>query len=220
MPREPLDPARTHQAALVRAPVDRESRSSSERMSQDQPAAPALLPRIARGDAEAVRECLARYGPLVWSVARKLWRDVGTLEDLVQEIFVDVWKSAARYDPAQASEATFIATIARRRAIDRRRREQRAAPTESLDAKARDFGADDAALEAVDIGDEAGRARAALTLLGSEQRRVILLSVVEGLTHQEIATSTGMPLGTVKSYIRRGLDKLAQHLRVPLGGGA
>ncbi len=179
-----------------------------------------LLPRVARGDAAAVSQCLARYGPLVWSVARKLCRDVNAIEDLVQEIFIDVWKSAGRYDPAQASEATFIATIARRRVIDRRRRSARSREVESLEPVRTEMGAHDAGLEEVDVGDEASLARRALQRLGPEQRRVILMSVVDGLTHQEIAASTGLPLGTVKSHIRRGLDRAAQFLRAPEGGEA
>ncbi len=170
-----------------------------------------LLPRIARGDAHAVQECLERFGPLVWSLARKLMRDVATVEDLVQEIFIEVWKSAGRYDAARASEATFIATIARRRVIDRRRRISRAPGEEVIEDGMR--GGDDPGLEMVEVRDEARRAHEALERLQPERRKVILMSVVDGLTHQEIATVTGMPLGTVKSHIRRGLDEAAQLLR-------
>jgi RNA polymerase sigma-70 factor (ECF subfamily) len=65
-----------------------------------------LLPRVARGEADAVEACIARYSPLVWTLARRLSRDLTALEDLVQEIFIDIWKSAGRFDPGQASEAT------------------------------------------------------------------------------------------------------------------
>lgn len=154
---------------------------------------------------------MTRYAPLVWSLAKKLSRDATTLEELVQEIFVDVWKSAGRFDPGKASEATFIAMIARRRVIDRQRRFARSGEAqELLESSA---GAEDAALEAVDLRDEADRAGAALSRLKPEQRKLILMSVVEGLTHEEIATATGMPLGTIKSHIRRGLDRAAQLLR-------
>lgn len=176
-----------------------------------------LLPRIARGDGAAVQECMERYGPLVWSLARKLMRDVATVEDLVQEIFIEIWKSAGRYDATKASEATFIATIARRRVIDRRRRISRMPAHEVIEEESR--GGEDEALEHVDIRDEARRAHRALERLQPERRQVILLSVVDGLTHQEIATQTGMPLGTVKSHIRRGLDEAAQLLRSPATEG-
>ena len=84
-----------------------------------------VLHRVAAGDRAAVRECLARYGGLVWSLVRRSTSDAAEAEDAVQEIFVDVWQSASRFDPAVASEATFIAMIARRRLIDRARRRNR-----------------------------------------------------------------------------------------------
>lgn len=184
-------------------------------MTEPSPKRDALLVRIARGDADAVSACLERYGAMVWSVVRKAWKDFSTIEDLVQEIFIDVWKSAGRFDPEKASEATFIATIARRRVIDRRRRMGRAPEHELIEQN--EVGQEDAELSRVDLGDEAQLAREALADLKPDQRRVILMSVVDGLTHHEIATATGIPLGTVKSHIRRGLDQAAQKLRSARG---
>ena len=86
-------------------------------------AVPSLLARVGAGDAGAVREVLSRYGGLVWSIAKRF--EPSEAEDAVQEIFLDLWKSAGRYDAALGSEATFIATIARRRLIDRRRTRRR-----------------------------------------------------------------------------------------------
>jgi RNA polymerase sigma-70 factor (ECF subfamily) len=185
-------------------------------VTEPTPEADPLLVRIACGDADAVGACLKRYGPLVWSVVSKAWKDAATIEDLVQEIFIDVWKSAGRFDPAKASEATFIATIARRRVIDRRRRLGRAPELELIEDH--EVSQEDAGLSNVDLGDEAQLAREALIDLKPDQRRVILMSVVDGLTHNEIATATGIPLGTVKSHIRRGLDQAAQKLRSARGG--
>lgn len=190
-------------------------RRAMPRMTQPNTDCDSLLLRIARGDGDAVSECLDRYGPLVWSVAKRIWDDVATIEDIVQEVFIDVWKSAERFDPAKASEATFIATIARRRVIDRRRRVGRAPVHEQVDETS--ASAEDAGIEGVDLVDEARVARAALAALKPDQRRVILMSVVEGLTHPEIATATGLPLGTIKSHIRRGLDQAAQRLRAARG---
>ena len=175
-----------------------------------------LLVRIAAGDASAVSACLDRFGPIVWSVVSKAWNDFSTIEDLVQEIFIEVWKKADRFDPERASEATFIATIARRRVIDRRRRLGRAPEQEGIEHA--EVEHEDADLARVDLGDEAQLAREALADLKPDQRRVILMSVVDGLTHSEIATKTGIPLGTVKSHIRRGLDQAAQKLRSARGG--
>lgn len=189
----------------------RNRRDQPEASRMTQPSAQPLLSRIAAGDGAAVKECLDRYGALVWSVVRKAWVDVATVEDLVQEIFIEVWSSAERFDPERASEATFIATIARRRVIDRRRRVGRRPDFESVEDV--EVGIEDDALSSVDVGDDARQARAALDELRPEQRKVILMSVVEGLTHPEIASATGLPLGTVKSHIRRGLEHTAKRLR-------
>src|SRR5215813_5986353 len=99
-----------------------------------QPAQPApelaLLARVASGDRGAVRDCIARYGGLVWSIARRF--EGADAEDAVQEIFLDLWKSAARFDPRIASESAFVAMITRRRLIDRRRTRRRRPTTETI----------------------------------------------------------------------------------------
>lgn len=182
-----------------------------DRMTEIRAQAPPLLPRVARGEADAVEACIARYSPLVWTLARRLSRDMSSIEDLVQEIFIDIWKSAGRFDPGQASEATFIAVIARRRVIDRQRQIARTAVHESVDETS--VSQHEAGYSEVDLGDEARRAQEVLAKLKPEQRRVILMSVVDGLTHQEISSRTNIPLGTVKSHIRRGIEQTAQTLR-------
>src|SRR5678816_3425476 len=92
-----------------------------------------LLGRVAAGVPGAVDECIARYGGLVWTLARRFSSNSADAEDATQEIFLDLWRSAARFDPIAASETTFVALIARRRLIDRRRRRQRRGDTEPLD---------------------------------------------------------------------------------------
>ncbi|MDF1836313.1 MAG: sigma-70 family RNA polymerase sigma factor, partial [Planctomycetota bacterium] len=121
-------------------------------------------------------------------------------------------------DPDKASETTFITTIARRRMIDRQRRQGSALRTEPVDDLP--IGVEDAGLESIDVGDEASVVHRALESLKPDQRRVILMSVVEGLTHPEISEATGIPLGTVKSHIRRGLNDAAQILRSQEKGGS
>jgi len=179
--------------------------------SSSQSTLPNLLPRIAAGDEAAVNECIERYSPLVWGIARKFWSDMATLDDLVQEIFIDLWKSAGRFDPAKAKESTFVTVIARRRMIDRSRKRGNAPKSEPIDELP--IEVEDAGLEAVDNRDEASLVHTALRQLKPDQRSVILMSVVQGLTHPEISASTGIPLGTVKSHIRRGLTQTAQFLR-------
>jgi len=159
---------------------------------------PVLLPRIANGDKTAVRECIARYGGLIWSLARRL--SPNDAEDAVQEIFVDLWKSAARFDPNAGTEVTFIATIARRRLIDRRRKVRRDPRTEMLSDALPMEGTMPA-----EVGAEANFAARAVSQLRPEQRQVLVLTACHGLTHEEVAAATGMPLGTVKAHARRGL---------------
>jgi RNA polymerase sigma-70 factor (ECF subfamily) len=168
-----------------------------------------LLPRIAAGDERAVSECVARYGALVWSLVRR-WSPDGTdAEDAVQEIFVDLWRTAARYDTARTSEAGWVAMVARRRLIDRARRRTRQ-PVLAEWPEAFDV-ADDSERD-VDREMRAEQARAVLRELPAAQRQMLELSLVHGKTHDEIARETATPLGTVKSHIRRGLQRARELL--------
>lgn len=161
------------------------------------PVAPSLLARVATGDRDAMRECLARFGGLVWSIARRF--EPADAEDAVQEIFVDLWKSAGRFDARVASDTVFVAMIARRRLIDRRRtRGRRPTATAEMPQLV------DSASQP-DTCAEAAQAARALDQLRPEQRQVLLLATCHGLSHGEIAAQTGMPLGTVKAHVRRGL---------------
>jgi RNA polymerase sigma factor (sigma-70 family) len=163
----------------------------------------AILKRIADGDPTAVQDCLTRYGGLVWSLARKMLRNSDDAEDAVQEIFVDVWKNAERFDESKASETTFIAMIARRRLIDKIRYSTRRISADSLDdVLLEPFTRADKTLE---LSMEAEQAAEAMRSLRPEQQQVLRLSIVQGMSHQEISEATGLPLGTVKTHARRGL---------------
>jgi RNA polymerase sigma-70 factor, ECF subfamily len=141
-------------------------------------------------------------------------RDSDDVEDAVQEIFTDIWKNAGRFDESQSSEITFIAMIAKRRLIDRIRfMNRRISPDSIEDMLAEPAGRD---LETMQNGVEAGEAAKALKVLRPEQRQVLLLSIVQGMSHQEISEATGMPLGTVKTHARRGLIEVRAFLG--LGG--
>lgn len=163
-----------------------------------------LLERVGSGDKSAVPLLLDKYGPLVWSIAR---RQVGAeaAEDVVQEVFIQIWKHADRYDPERASEATYITTIARRRLIDQRRKIGRQPSIEELQE---DTGSADDSLERVDLGDDARIAALAMAQLKPEQQKVLKLSIVDGLSHTQIAELTHLPLGTVKSHARRGIERV------------
>ena len=180
-----------------------------------------VLEQIARGDRAGVAACIDEFGALVWSLARRLSPDPGEAEDAVQEIFVDIWKNAARYDPQKGSAKMFIATIARRRLIDRLRRRARRpvlASIEELDLVA--FAEPGTQGE---ICVESERAAAAVGELSSTQQLVIKLAVFHGLSHGDIAGKTGLPLGTVKTQLRRGMIRVREVLGVSpvatAGGG-
>jgi len=166
---------------------------------------PSILHRVARGDPGAIQECMDRFGGLVWSLARRLCPDPTDAEDAVQEIFIDLWKSAARFDESIASETTFVAMIARRRLIDRGRRRQRRPEVAAIPET---IAADRPERDPTEIREEARMAAKAFERLRPEQRRVLQLAIQYGCSHEQIATTTGLPLGTVKTHARRGLIRL------------
>lgn len=170
----------------------------------------AILERIAEGDKNAVQDCMDAYGGLVWSLARRMLANPDDAEDATQEIFIDIWKNAGRFDAAQASETTFVAMIARRRLIDRMRRTQRQPNMDSLD----DILVEPSGNYHHQIQScvEAKEAAEAMNSLRPEQRQVLMLSIFQGLSHQEIANLTGMPVGTVKTHARRGLIQIRELL--------
>ena len=170
-----------------------------------------LLQRVAAGDTQAVAACVDQFGGLVWSLARRLLGRPSDAEDAVQEVFIELWKNASRFDPAIASEATFVAMIARRRLIDRRRREVRRPESESV-ALEDVLIATDSEQANFELQDEAARAAAALEQLKPEQQSVLRLAVCHGWPHQLIADRLGLPLGTVKTHVRRGLIRIREEL--------
>lgn len=172
-----------------------------------------LLQKVAAGDTAAVAACVDTYGGLIWSLARRFLVRTSEAEDAVQEVFIEIWKNAARFDPSVASETTFVAMIARRRLIDRRRRDARRPAADSTPVEELSIaGPDD--LDEIEIRDEASHAAAAMKQLKPDQRRVLKLSVCQGWPHQLIAERLGMPLGTVKTHVRRGLIRLREELQV------
>ncbi|MEO1007154.1 MAG: sigma-70 family RNA polymerase sigma factor [Planctomycetota bacterium] len=183
-----------------------------------------VLPLVARGEAGAADALLERYGGLVWSLACRMTATREEAEDAVQEIFVEVVRSSRRFDPAVAGEATFVAMIARRRLVDHLRRRSRRIDAEPLAELHESDGsiAGGVALPDEDhrqhLSEEARRALAAMDRLSDAQRHVILLSAYRGLSHERIAAATGMPLGTVKAHIRRGMLRLRELLGAESAG--
>lgn len=169
-----------------------------------------ILERVAKGETGAVQECIDRYGPLVYALARSFGRDVHAIEDAVQETFLQLWQVAPRFDPSRSNEATFVAMIARRRLIDLRRRAEKHGGQEEIDEAMTPPAPDHT--EHAELCDDATRAKSALGELRPDQKRVLELSIYEGLSHSEIAVRTGMPLGTVKTHARRGLERVRELL--------
>ena len=168
-----------------------------------------VLPKVAAGDERAVQECIDLYGGLIWSIARRLLRNGHDAEDAVQQVFVELWKSADRFDPRLSSEKNFVAMVARRHLITRLRKVMRQ-PEQVALAPEIDLPGDTA--DSVERTTEAKLAAEALKQLKPEQKRMIELSVYYGMSHGEIAEVTQSPIGTVKSHIRRGLSTVRERL--------
>jgi RNA polymerase sigma-70 factor (ECF subfamily) len=173
-----------------------------------------LLPEIAAGKPGAVEACVDRYGPGIWAQVRRSCRNHAEAEDVCQDIFVDIWRHAERYDASLASEWTFVMTITRRRLIDGfRRAGRRLKPLgdgESAMAgvSCGKAGPDEVAL----VSEDARLAVRGLNHLSEIQRHVLEESIFAGKKYPEIAQELELPLGTVKTHARRGLIKLRKHL--------
>lgn len=176
------------------------------------PAEPVLL-AVARGDRAGVRRCIEKYAPLIWSMARRMSMSSADAEDAVQEIFLDLWRYASRFDPTVGSEKVFVSVLARRRLIERVRHMQRRLAVEQPLEEGYLSQLASSSLAENDV--EIAEARRILAQLPIPHQEAISLSLVEGLSHGEIAIRLGWPLGTVKTVIRRGILRLKDLIRDP-----
>lgn len=163
-----------------------------------------LLERLAGGDKSALAELYDSHAGLINGLTLRILRDAAEAEDVVQEVFLQVWRQAERYDPARGTPEAWLSTIARTRALDRLRR--RAARREDADDGAAPVSARAPQIEA------ALAVRTALRALSDDQRRAVELAYYGGLTHTEIAQALGAPLGTIKTRIRAALLRLRETL--------
>jgi len=183
--------------------------ASSARTTADDQAA---LERMARGDQAGLAEMYDRHGRLVYSLALRIVRDRGDAEDVTQDVFVQAWRQASRFDTTRGNVAAWLLTMARSRAIDliRRRRVRPQPGADDMVMETKDASpAPDVQFEWVQRAEVIQEAMGALPLL---QRLAIELAFFEGLTQAEIAEQLEVPLGTVKTRIRQGLLKLRDRL--------
>lgn len=170
-----------------------------------------LLQRIAeRADPAAFRELYEAYGPRVKAYMMRQGADAGTAEDLAQETLLTVWRKAALYAGDKGSMTTWVFAIARNLRIDRLRREM---PWQELpEGRLAEASSEPLPDEAMAEKERQERVQAALAGLPPEQKDVVTLAYLEGLSHSEIAERLGLPLGTVKSRMRIAYQKIRQAL--------
>jgi len=173
-----------------------------------------LMARIERRDAAALEVMYDRYGGLIFTLGMRILHDRSEAEELVSDVFLEIWRASSRYDAARGAPMTYLVTLARSRAIDRRRSAgSKGRSTVSAGAVPETAsGAPDPPASAV-LEENAQRVRLAMNQLDPVFREAVELAFFDGLTHTEVAERLDKPLGTVKTYIRQGLIRLRDCLR-------
>ena len=163
-----------------------------------------LAARLRKGDPDALAEAHRTYGPMVLGYLRRALRDPATAEDVHQEVFLEVWRRGSGYDPDRSSLGTWIMLIARSRAIDHLRRRI----PEPIDPQSPRAGDPEDPSASPDLLVERWAMAVHLARLPQEEARILRMRFHDGLSQTEIAERTGIPLGTVKTYMVRGLRRL------------
>ena len=165
-----------------------------------------ILARIAAGENGSFELLIEKYGNLVWSIGKKFLYRQSDLEDAVQEVFIAIWKSADKYDASKAKEITFVSMIARRRFIDHLRKISKHKILESIDDdnSGHQLYKESLLNESTDLQ----LVKNAIQSLDIYDQELLNLSVYQGYSHSEISKLLNIPLGTVKTRIRRNLIKL------------
>ncbi|AUS81934.1 RNA polymerase subunit sigma [Actinoalloteichus sp. AHMU CJ021] len=184
------------------------------RPDQDAPTAEQLMVRVARGDETAFGQLFDLLSGPVLSLVRTVLRDPAQSEEVAQEVLVELWRTAPRYDPALGSATTWALTMAHRRAVDRVRSEQSATDRESRVGRLDERRPFDEVAETVAIRLEQAQVRRCVSTLTSLQRESVLLAFYRGHTYRQVAELLGAPLGTVKTRMRDALIRLRDCLGV------
>jgi len=166
-----------------------------------------VVEAVRRGDARALEDLYRRHAPRIYALLLRMLRESADAEEILQETFVAAWSRAGEYSPSRGSVEAWLITLARSRAIDRIR--NRGARLRLVKQSEQLATAEPPAEEPPDVHART-RLRKALGALSPEQRRAIELAYWEGLSQSEISQHTGDPLGTVKTRIRLGLQRLAE----------
>ncbi len=165
----------------------------------------ALLGRIGQGDRVAFRQLYDRQSSRLYAVAMRITRQPALASDAVHDAFLQVWRNAARFDAAKGNPEAWLVSLVRYRALDIARRRGREVSDEGMPEQ---VDPEPDALSQLSQGREARALHGCLAGLTEERRRLVVLAFVDGLSHSEVAERVRMPLGTVKSWIRRSLQAL------------
>jgi len=173
-----------------------------------------LLAPVAVGDAGAMATFTRRYQARVYGMARSVVGDPTTAEDVAQEAFIRAWRHAGAYDARHGSALSWLLVITRNLAIDslRLRRPEPLEPGAVAALELAVVGTDSAPAASAERADDAGRLRAALARLPTEQRRALVLATIGGRSAREVSEAEGIPLGTAKTRIRAGLIRMREAL--------
>lgn len=177
----------------------------------------ALLARVAAGDVGAFDELFERCSPVVYGMALQVLRDPAQAEEVAQEVLVEAWRTAARFDARRGSARSWLLTMARRRAIDRVRAAQASAERDVRVGAAATTPAYDEVVEAVWERFEHAQVRRCLEGLTRLQQQAIQLAFYRGHSQREVSDVLDVPLGTVKTRLRDGLIRLRDCLGVEAG---
>jgi RNA polymerase sigma-70 factor (ECF subfamily) len=180
-----------------------------------------LVTRVQHRDAGALEELYSRYGRPCFSLARRILTDTTLAEDVVQEVFLTVWRDASRFNAARGAFATWLLSMTHHKAVDSVRREEnlrkRRTTADLLDEAC---DAMPGVADEVWAGVRRERVREALAALPDAQREALALAYFGGYTQREVAGLTGAPLGTVKTRMFAGMRRMREVLELPLGDGA